>query len=240
MPNSKRFLDAFASVEKYLRDRSPGDRRRSFYEMVEAVGTSNRVVRRFAIDLKEYADLRNAIVHERSDGHVIAEPNEGAVRHLELIDSLLQKPPVLIPLFQAQVVTFSAADSLANAVTVMLSESISQAPVYDGAQFTGLLTTNTIARWLGSCVDDDVFSLKETRIDQVLRYTEDPDSHVFLGRDSTIFEALDSFQEHESRGKKLEAILITGMGKSTDKILGIMTISDLPKALKAAGDSGRR
>jgi predicted transcriptional regulator len=233
MLNSKRFLNAFASIEKYLRERSLNGRRMSFYELVEIVGESDRAVRRFEKDLKEYADLRNAIVHERSDGHVIAEPNDQAVDDIERINSLLQKPPVLIPLFQTQVVIFSTEESLASAVKVMLDESISQVPIYDGKEFAGLLTANTIARWLGSCVDDDLFSLKETQIAQVLRYTEDTDSHIFLGRDSQIFEALESFQVYESRGKKLEAVLITGSGKPAEKILGIMTISDLPKALEA-------
>ena len=233
MLNSKKFLNAFSSIEKYLRDRSPNDRRMPFYELVEVVGVVDRAVRRFEKDLKEYADLRNAIIHERSDGRVIAEPNDQAVSDIERINRLLQKPPVLIPLFQTQVITFSATDSLAAAVKVMLGKSISQVPIYDKEEITGLLTTNTIARWLGSCVNDDIFSLKETRIAEVLKYTEDKDSYVFLGRDSSIFEALENFQDYESRGKKLEAILITGNGKPSEKILGIMTITDLPKALRA-------
>src|SRR4051812_42816091 len=36
-------------------------------------------------DLKEFADLRNAIVHERRGGHSIAEPHEKTVRRLEEI-----------------------------------------------------------------------------------------------------------------------------------------------------------
>jgi hypothetical protein len=95
----------------------------------------------------------------------------------------------------------------------MFEQSFSQMPVYDGAIFVGLLTANTVARWLGASVAEDIFSLSETPVSDVLGYTEDKDNFSFLRRDSTLFEVLEKFQTFEREGKRLEAILITQNGK---------------------------
>jgi predicted transcriptional regulator len=235
MLNSMRFIKAFNSIEQYLRKQTQNDKRLHYYDLVNIATKSNAIVRRYERDLKEYADLRNAIIHESSDGHVIAEPNELAVNDIEHINSILHKPPSIIPLFQSEVSSFSVNDSIGAAVKLMLYQSFSQVPVFNEERFVGLLTTDTISRWLGSCVADDIFILSETKINHVLRYTEDRKNHIFLKKGSTIFDALETFQEFENRGKSLKAILITESGKSTQKIIGIMTISDLPKALKSIG-----
>lgn len=232
MLNSKRFLDAFTSIEHYLRNRVGGERYITFYQLVDNVSKSDSTVKSFEKDLKKYADLRNAIVHERAGGYVIAEPNEQAVNDIERIASLLLKPPELIPLFQTKVVTLFASDPIAAAVKLMWDQSLSQIPIWEGERFSSLLTTNTVARWLGACVDEEVFSLQETVIAEVLRYIEDEDIYVFARRKATVFEALELFSSYESKGKRLEALLITEHGQPSETVIGIMTVSDLPKALK--------
>jgi len=234
MSNSDRFLEAFNSIERHLRKISKSKitktrRHPSFYALVDAASASNPAVRRSKVDLKEFADLRNAIVHERTDGHVIAEPNDQAVKEIEHIASLLLKPPRVIPRFQTEVFTLSVSDPVAMAVRCVFDRSFSQIPIYDAREFVGLLTTNTVARWLGACVKDDVFSLAETPITLVLDYTEDQDNHTFLSRSATLFEVLERFQYYETRGKRLEAILITHNGRRAEFVLGIITTWDLPK-----------
>lgn len=231
MRNSERFLNAFNTIERYLRGQIRANNDVTFYQLVDDVSRSKPVVRRFKQDLKEYADLRNAIVHERGGGHVLAEPNEQAVNDIERIASFLLKPPTLIPLFQTQVITLDKSKPISNAVELILKRSISQIPILDGNRIVSLLTTNTIARWLGKVVNENLVDLKATTIAQVLQYTEDEDNYALVKRDTTIFEALECFQEFESQGKPLQALLITEYGQPKDRIIGIITIFDLPKAL---------
>ncbi len=195
----------------------------------------NHAVRQYEDDLKEFGDLRNAIVHERSGHRVIAEPNDEAVRTMERIADLLVDPPRVGELFRRRVFHVESDEPIGRAVKVMLDESYSQIPVYDGDEFVGLLTTNTVGRWLGSCVEDEIFGLEETRIADVLQYTEDEDNYVFLGRRETLFEALQAFASYEERGKRLEAILITEHGKPSQSLLGIITIWDVPKIHQTIG-----
>ena len=53
--------------------------------------------------MKEYGDLRNAIVHDRADGKVIAEPNDDVVVQIEKIAALLLEPRRLYRFFRKKV-----------------------------------------------------------------------------------------------------------------------------------------
>lgn len=230
MSNSKRFLDAFVAIENHLRKLARADRFKSASELVEAVGASNPAVRHHASDIREYADLRNAIVHERSDGHVIAEPNDAAVIAIERLAALVTKPPAVYPKFQAAVKLFQSSDSIASALDFMAQYSFSQVPIADQGRFVGLLTNNTIARWLGKKIVDDILSLAETQIADVMRFGEEPRNHAFLGKEATVYEAIGLFRDFEASGQRIDAILLTDHGRSTESILGLITTTDLPRA----------
>lgn len=227
--NSSRFLEAFNKIERHLRQVTKLDKHIPFYHVIDEASRSSRAVSYFSTDLKEFADLRNAIVHEDTNGHVIAEPNDRATNEIEHIASTLLNPPKVIPLFCKDVSRLKTSDNVAEAVVFMFNQSFSQIPIYDDRKFFALLTTNTVARWLGACVGEDIFSLRETVIRTVLDYAEDQDNYCFLSKGATIFEALEKFHSYEKAGKRLEAILITENGKPTESPIGIITIWDLPQ-----------
>jgi hypothetical protein len=230
MLNSDRFLAAFSAIERHLRELTGRGKDAGFSAAVGAASKSDAAVRRFESDLREFADLRNAIVHERTDGHVLAEPNDRTVEEIERIISLLLDPPKVYKEFHGKVCSLSVGEPVGSAVRSMFEGSFSQIPIYDdGNGFQGLLTANTVARWLGANVKDDLFSLDETSVADVFGFTEDKDNFSFLSRDSTLFEALERFQTYESNGKRLEAILITQTGKPSEALLGITTVWDLPR-----------
>lgn len=228
-PNSTLFLDVFNRIERYLRRITGESKSTRFSVLTERAAKSSTEVRYFRVDLKEFADLRNAIVHESTNGHVIAEPNDDTVRRIEYIASILLDPPRLIPLFQGDVVKLRLNDSVSNAVKLMLQKSFSQVPIYEDEKFMALLTTNTIARWLGSSVAADILSLSETLVSSILKFAEAQDNYCILNKNATVSEVLEKFHSHEKVGTRLDAILITQNGKSTEAPLGIITIWDLPR-----------
>lgn len=84
MNNYERFMNAFTAIEKYLRKYKTSDKtHESFYGLVEKAKKKDAIVRQYELDLKELADLRNAITHERTDGHPIAEPYPSTVDLIE-------------------------------------------------------------------------------------------------------------------------------------------------------------
>lgn len=86
-----------------------------------------------------------------------------------------------------------------------------------------------MTRWLGSCVDEELVSLKDTTIRTVLRESEDKDNYEFMGRDKSAFDVLNAFTQYEENGNRLEAIIVTESGFHNQKPLGIVTAWDLTK-----------
>jgi CBS domain-containing protein len=235
MSNSNEFLNIFSSLESWLRSQTNAERSASFYELVEKASRVHAAVRRYKDDLKEFADLRNAIVHERTDGHVIAEPNLRAVAEFDRIRKAFLDPPKLIPKFQMKVKSRIATDSVGSAVRDMREGSFSQLPVLSDGRVVDLLTSETVVRWLASEFGNELVSLWETSILDVLPHAEDQDHYCFLPRGATLFDALACFEDFASRGKDLDAILVTHSGKPDQELLGILTVYDLPDVLESLG-----
>ena len=235
--NSDRFLQAFNRIEKHLRREAQEDKFVSFGKLVRVAERRDGVVRRYAVDLHEFADLRNAIVHETTDGHVIAEPNDRTVQHIEAIAAALSEPPLVAP-FIRNVVTVADTSAIGEAVGLLEGRNYSQLPVTKQGKFYALLTSNTVARWLGAA--GDVVELS-TPVAEVLEHAEDDAAHVFIDRNATQFDVLEAFERPLRNGKILNALLITHSGETHEKIVGIVTASDLPTVLQALEltDQGR-
>lgn len=76
--------------------------------------------------------------------------------------------------------------------------------------------------------------LEEQTVADVLRCVEDPENHVFIARDGTIFEALEAFDRFSRRGKSLDAAIVTHSGRQHEKPVGIVTTFDVPRLLELA------
>lgn len=127
---------------------------------------------------------------------------------------------------------FDIDDPIGHAVRDMTNESFSQIPIISNGKFKALLSTNTISRWLGFNFEDDIFSLKETKIGEVLKFAEEYETYRFISRTTSLFDVLDYFDSAERQGKLLDALLITDDGNQNKKIIGIVTITDFPTLLR--------
>ncbi len=232
MKNSEQFLSSFNSIEKFLRDVTNSQNYISFYHLInkaKKVKNISSIINTFESDLKKFSDLRNTIVHENTGDYVIAEPHDDIVSKIRKIKERLTDPPKAVSVFQCNVHKFHTHDSISSVLVTMHKKRFSQFPIYDESAFVGLLTENTIARWLAACVTDDIFSLKETLVKDVIKFEENKNNYMFLSRKSTLYDILDSFNKYERNGNRIEAILLTENGKLSEKPLGIITIWDLPK-----------
>ena len=193
-------------------------------------------VRSYREELSDFGDLRNAIVHtRRQEETVIAEPNDWAVGRIEEIVKVVDDPPKVLPEFSREVFQSSSTEGLAKAVRQMRDSSYSQIPVYNDGVCEGLLTANTIVRWLGASVDDDLFSLIETQIGEVLQHQEDAKGYRFIPRSTTLFDVLELFQAECEKERPPVALLITENGRHTERLLGIITAWDLPRVHRRIG-----
>lgn len=233
--NSARFLNAFAEIEDLLRDIINATRYVSFYQLIDKASLTDRSVRAYSVELKEYGDLRNAIVHERINGQPIAEPHPETVKRLEMICSILRTPPKVSDGFLSEVVICSPFDLVGKALAHFVRESFSQIPVFENGQFLGLLTAETVTHWVAARLAEGTGTIKEENVFTVMKYAEAKNNFAFVNVEATLFDVLSYFEKFNKKGKDLDAVLVTKSGLTSEIPVGIITVSDLPELYEAVG-----
>jgi len=226
--NAERFLSAYAAIEKEMKRILDSKDHRPFSELVNKSARINPLIERYRFDLKEYSELRNAIVHDRAGGEIIAEPNTEVVESIERIAGLLLEPPRVAPLFLKEVLVFEVDQPVARAIRELSKMTYTQAPVLKEGKVAGLLTLKMIVQWMGLSLANDTFDIEKTTIGDLMELVGEVDGYEYVSVGKSLLEIPDLFYRWQDRGKKLEAVLITRNGKNDEPIEGIITNRDLP------------
>lgn len=225
---TERFEAAFNRIHHKLRELATGSGDHLSYS--EALYTARRlhnVVRSHYDLLKQFGHLRNSLVHHKYDKNdYIAYPHENTVKKIESLYELIIKPPFSLSIASQPVVTFSPETPLKEVLAGLELKGYSQFPIYDGNRFAGLLTEGGIAKWMSLNLSGNLLSVEGITAKDILAY-ERKHNVSFLGRESTIYDLEDLFEEAFDRNEKLEAVLITQTGSTSQKPIGIITSWDL-------------
>ena len=225
---SSRYLDAFNAIEKWLRDQTPESEHFDFPTLIDAVSQRNHCVQRHAGKLKDLNRFRNFVVHDFSKNKAMAVPTKWVADLISDVRKELLSPEPLLSFAAKPVATCRPSDPITLAVTKMREGKFSQIPVCEEACCVDLLTAETIARWLSAELLANGGLVEEQTISEVLTHQEDTDNHTFVARSANVDDALAAFESFMARGKRLDAVLITQNGRSTEGLLGIVTINDVP------------
>lgn len=228
--NSERFLIAFSSIEGEMNRRVKSDHYISYSELVRRMSRMDRNYHRFQRYLEEFGDLRNAIVHERIDGEVVAEPHLKEVESIEHIAQLLTEPDRVKPDYLSNVEFCLESDTLNIVLQKLLPKHYSKLPVYnDKMQFKGLITTDAINEYLVRNIEKIQGKLPDVLISDLLIQDTKKRLVEFMPVHSTLLSVVIQFEQSLTAGNRLNAIIITQDGASNQKPLGIISISDLPR-----------
>jgi predicted transcriptional regulator len=227
--NTSRYLDAFNAIEKWLRSQVPDPNRFDLPTLIDVVADCDYLVRRHSGKLKDLNRFRNFVVHDYSRDRALAMPTKMAADVISAICQELVSPALLLTLAARPVEVCLPEDSITRAVQKMREGSFSQIPVCAERKFLGLLTAETVARWLSIDLPANGGLIEEKTVAEVLAHQEHADNHEFLPKSSTAGDGLAAFDRYLKRGVRLEAILITENGVSTEGVLGIVTVHDIPR-----------
>ncbi|MFD1030010.1 CBS domain-containing protein [Metaplanococcus flavidus] len=226
--NSERFLIAFNKIEKIMKGMIDRNDHVSFFTAIELSKKEHAAIRKYEDDLREFGDLRNAIVHHRTATEfVIAKPHTEIVELIEHIENLLSRPITVGTSFARQVHIFNSDDTLRKVLRMVRDKNFKHIPVYKDGEFSGLLTANGIMRWLAATVEEEVISREITTMDDILKYEKNGNNFRFIASNTPVYEAEEIFKNSVVSGHKLEAILITRNGKEDEALTGIITPIDL-------------
>jgi CBS domain-containing protein len=226
---SDRFLGAFARVEDGLKRILGTASKDGFRWMVRQAAKRNAIVAAVEEDLTELADLRNAIVHERGGGYVIAEPHAATVERLERIAELILDPPGVELVMSRPVVVCAPDEPIRQAARRMVRGDFSRLPVYAEGELVGLLTANALARWVAARLTEPEPAMHEETVRDVLGFGESARRFELVAADQRVADVLALFSAATQKGRRIEAVLVTATGSPSERPLGIITIQDLPR-----------
>ncbi len=231
---AERFIAAYNKIERHLerlvdKDSSSGYHR-GFPELVRKARDLSAVARFYELDLREFGELRNAIVHGSVEPEVvIAEPHPSAVELIERIASALAEPERVIPRFAREVVYVSPDEPLSRILALVNKHHYTQFPVLDTrAGLLGLITYTGIVNWLARNYTGSSPAALDVTAKELLRFEDPLENFRVVGRDSDVYQVKEIFVANIDRTRqKVNAVLVTEDGTRRGRLLGIVTPSDI-------------
>ena len=224
--NAERFLKAYATIEYNLNRMLCKNDYTPFKKLVQMASRHNAVIAKNEEILKEYSDLRNAIVHQiaRTE-EVIAEPVDSVTEDIERIASLLSEDENVATYATTPVMIADETTTVKEAWALLRQVNGDKLPVYERDEFLGIVTMSEIAGWMieGKSADDVVRKL----------IVSDEPHTKFMCRRASIMDAVLFFDEYMQESEVSPVILVTENGDVAEKPIGILSSHDLSRILAA-------
>jgi CBS domain-containing protein len=230
-----RFLAAFNEIEDHFRNELGVDDHAEFMSMAREYAGSRRLPKEYRDELSAFAALRNAIVHGRYyGGRPIAEPVAEVVDQIErLRDRIVAPPAALRVLSSTDVCTTGPDEPISSALDHIRRLDYSQLPVYDGAVYAGILTTNAIARWLAAQLTASGGLAEAESVRRVLTFAEPHERALHVPKTITAAQAIHHLSSDGHGGGSAVALIITQSGKIAERPLAVVVRHDLPTLMAA-------
>ncbi|SEH45125.1 CBS domain-containing protein [Halobacillus karajensis] len=226
----EQFEVTFNQIHQHLKELNGFPKNDNFVELLQRSKRKHSVIRVHFDQLKQYAKLRNAIVHERISGdYFIATPHEDVVKALKRIKRTLDQPPEALEFATRPVLFFKDDTELSHIIEAFQQHRVSQFPIYTNDRtFAGLLTNDGVVRWLSENHQNGTITLDKALASDVLS-SERERSVEFLKASAPVFELEEQFEISLVQNRKLKAVILTDTGNPDDLPAGIVTTWDLIK-----------
>ncbi len=226
-PNSEVFIDLFTEIEQKLKEICGDTYHSNFSELIRRARNLNPIAQRFGNDLREYAQLRNAIIHTRRENFIIAEPHNDVISELRRIRNLLYNPPRVSSIIKGVAYIATPKTPIMELMEVFASKGFMRCPVVDGNKIVCLVTAKTLARWIITKPTD----FQSKYLDAIIQFA-DPSDYTIVSENIDIVSIVGQFKNAIKKGTYLQAVLITKNGLANSPLIGILTPSDLPRLME--------
>jgi len=228
MDRAEEFIQLFNKVAHFLSQLVIPQNFAKFWTLVDSASVNSAAVRANAGDLKQFANLRNAILHDAEyPAHIVATPSIEALSKFRKVVRDVIEPPRLIPTFARHVRCFSPSDTLSAALGFMREHDFSQVVVKGVDGKLGMITVEGIAWRLADGISGTLPPADAAAIGEIVAL-EPPGAFRVMDARKNIFDAVDAFRNSIRRDStRLSAILITENGDLEEEPIGFITPSDL-------------
>ncbi|WLR54348.1 CBS domain-containing protein [Mesobacillus subterraneus] len=225
---SGKFETAFNRIHKELKEMVKGTDSDAFVELLYSGYKNHSLVRKYKSELHQFAKLRNAIVHERVNADFyIAEPHIEVVERIEEIAREFEKPQTALSIATSPVFYYYEDAYLKDVLKVINKFDFTRFPVYDkDDKYVALLTSKEIIQWMAKHFTDSVVHFEDVRVQELLTNGKNY-FVIFVDEDASLYHIEELFERYHTRGKKLQAVIITETGDRHGKPIGVITPWDL-------------
>lgn len=225
---SGKFETAFNRIHKSLKEMVKGTDSDAFVELLYSGYKNHSLIRKYKSELHQFAKLRNAIVHERVNAdYYIAEPHIEVVERIEEICKEFEKPQTALSIATSPVFYYYEDAYLKDVLKVINKFDFTRFPVYDkDDKYVALLTSTEIIQWMAKHFSDNVVTIEDVRVKELLKKGKNY-FVTFVKEQASLYEIEELFERYHTRGKKLQAVIITETGDRHGKPIGVITPWDL-------------
>ena len=228
--NSGLFIDLFTEIEQRLREICDDRFHSGFSELVRRTRGTNPVIQRYANDLREFAELRNAITHTRRENFIIAEPHDDVVKEIRKIRNMLCNPPKLNSMPMDRPYFTTPNTPVMEMLKTFAAKGFVRCPVVDKNQVVCLITAKTLARWLTESIVTKG-NIDTALVASLVPFTNARD-YAIVPAHVDMLTVYNMFKRSMKEGSYIQSILITENGSANSPLVGIFTPSDLPKLVE--------
>lgn len=230
--NYQKFLRAFNTLHQIIGEKL-NQTNLQFGELLKiAEKNRDKVILQYITELDFYREFRNFLVHQATiDKPPVAEPSNFIIEEIKEITQRIEKPKKVYELFSNEVIHFNTEDSLSEVLNVVKEKEYSQFPVFKNNELIGLISENGITRFLAESIDDDIISIVETKVKDIINQDEAKNSITIVNSNTLIHDVEEIFSKKLHEGNSIFAILVSNRGhkiKTSEDTVGIITPWDLP------------
>lgn len=193
--------------------------------------TQDRVVRQFERDIRQFIELRNAIIHQSTD-RAIAEPYSETVEALRKLVQDIERPKTAWDIATTNLIKVALDDNLSSIVEQMARMHITSLPIVDEKHVLGFISESTIVRIVDNSFEKSGALIDEAKVKDIAYdqpYGDSFDVYAYVTRKVTVYEVEDMFNDAIKHGKRLLAVIVSDSGTASSTPLGIITAWDLYK-----------
>lgn len=225
--NSEVFIDLFTEIEQKLKEVCGDTFHTNFSELLRKSRNLSPVVQRYTNDLREYAQLRNAIIHTRRENFIIAEPHIEVINELRHIRNLLYNPPRVSKVMKEKPFYATPKTPLLEMLEIFANKGFMRCPVVDKDKIICLITAKTLARWIITKPSN----FQNSTLNELIPYADSND-YIIVSENADIVSLIGQFKNSIKKGNYLQAVLVTKNGQINSPLTGILTPSDLPSLME--------
>lgn len=233
MTRAEEYRIEFNKLETMLKKRANARSEESISSAVSSLVNihKDRVVKQFERDIRQFIELRNAIIHQSTD-RAIAEPYEETVTALRQLVVNIEQPKTAWDIATTELIKVGLDDNLSEVVRQMAQMHITSLPIVEDKRVIGFVSESTVVKIVDKAFEHGGALIDEAKIKDVAYdkpYGDDSDVYAFVTRKVTVYEIEDMFNNAIKKGQRLLAVLVSDKGDASATPLGIITAWDLHK-----------